>query len=155
MKRTITIHGEYADSGDPPIPGEALGDSTQYQRMTEGDIVTAVGHLSAYYFDPEMRIEGTHYQWSLDRHYHGFGPPKLNWVRVFPDKFVQVNYAPEESGIFGPLYTYRDPSRTLQIGDLVEVPVTYGTKVGEVVGFGKNYDGPIKDVVARVRREEL
>jgi N-acetylmuramic acid 6-phosphate (MurNAc-6-P) etherase len=64
---------------------------------------------------------------------------------------VQVRYA--TGGI---PYAYRDPSGTLRCGDLVEVPVTYGTKVGTVVGFGRDgWDGEVKAVVAKLTRQEL
>ena len=55
-------------------------------------------------------------------------------------------------------WTYRDPSGSLQVDDLVEVP--FGnwnrTRPGTVVGLGRgNTSGPTKAVAARLRREEL
>jgi hypothetical protein len=67
------------------------------------------------------------------------------------EHYVQVRY--ERGGV---RYTYRDPSGALEIGDLVEVPVSYGTKVGTVMAFGHGgYTGPIKDVAARLARVSL
>lgn len=66
--------------------------------------------------------------------------------------YVQVTY----NGPTSARYTYLDPSGTLEVGDLVEVPVTYGTKPGEVVALGKgSWTGPVKEVVARLTRESL
>ena len=159
--RDIKIHTAYADA-TPKIPGEYLGTSSGYTRMNTGDIVTCVKRSDAedysgddyfnssyddYYFDPECLIEGSHYQWNGRLGAGG------NWTAHFPDAFVQVDY----SGTLGKLYTYRDPSRRLRVGDLVEVPVTFGTKVGEVMelGRGDDYNGPIKNVLAKVKRERL
>ena len=73
-------------------------------------------------------------------------------VREARERIVRVRYA---TG--GVSYSYRDPSGLLQIGDLVEVPVQYGTKVGTVIAFGRDgrYDGPVKDVAAKLERREL
>ena len=148
------VHPEYADDAAQPVPGERLGRDTQYERMASGDIVTWVG--GTYYYDPEMRIEGEHWRLELawGGHHHGpGGAPTGTWVPVYPDAFVLVDYSADPG--WGKAYSYRDPSRLLRVGDLVEVPVTYGTKIGQVVGLGCDYDGPIKDVLAKVRREEL
>lgn len=151
-KRTLTIHHAYAES-TPKIPGEYLGTHSGYTRMNPGDIVTCVSRSGgfgsdAYYFDPEMLIEGTHYEW---------GGLKTTWTMVFPDAFVQVDYSGELTDPeYATLYTYRDPSGTLRIGDEVEVPVTYGTKVGTVLALGKgDWDGTVKDVKARITRTAL
>lgn len=57
-------------------------------------------------------------------------------------------------------YTYTDPSGTLAVGDLVEVPVGFrdGAQIAKVVELGKGkgtYTGPLKTVTARLGREEL
>jgi hypothetical protein len=55
-------------------------------------------------------------------------------------------------------YTYRDPSGTLTVGDRVEAPTkrqNYAA-IGTVVALGRgHWDGPVKDVTARLTREEL
>jgi hypothetical protein len=74
-----------------------------------------------------------------------------------PNVYVQVDYSSNGIGRVSPLYTYIDPTGgDLRVGDLVEVPVTYGTKVGRVAKLGKgDYTGPCKTVAARVVREAL
>jgi hypothetical protein len=55
-------------------------------------------------------------------------------------------------------YTYRDPSGTLAVGDQVEAPTTRINRraYGEVIALGRgDWDGPVKDVTARITREEL
>lgn len=56
-------------------------------------------------------------------------------------------------------WTYRDPSDSLVVGDLVEVPHGWQNKswIAKVVSLGKGYDGPlpIKDVIAVLDRTEL
>lgn len=54
------------------------------------------------------------------------------------------------------LYTYRDPSGTLKVDDLVQVPYvnSYANSVGVVARLGRgNWDGPTKDITARLQRE--
>ncbi|HEY5984918.1 MAG TPA: hypothetical protein VIV12_00845, partial [Streptosporangiaceae bacterium] len=46
-------------------------------------------------------------------------------------------------------YTYRDPSGSLEIGDLVEVPTSRGPATAKVKELGRgSYVGPVKDVTA-------
>jgi hypothetical protein len=68
---------------------------------------------------------------------------------VLDGPFVQVKYL--RGGV---AYTYRDPSGTLEVGDLVEVPVSYGTKVGAVTKLGRgSYRGPVKTVLFKLKRQ--
>ena len=71
------------------------------------------------------------------------------------DSYVQVKYL--DRGALARRYTYRDPSGTLKVGDLVEAPVGYdGLQLAKVVELGRGkYSGPIKDIKIRIVREEL
>lgn len=75
---------------------------------------------------------------------------------IDPHKYVQVNYS-MNGGAYAALYTYIDPTGgNLLVGDLVEVPVSYGTKVGVVAARGRGkYTGPCKTVSSRLTRESL
>lgn len=67
------------------------------------------------------------------------------------DNYVQVQF-PSTSY----LYTYRDPSGTLRVDDIVQVPTinSYATNIGVVARLGRgNWDGPTKDITARLQRE--
>jgi hypothetical protein len=77
---------------------------------------------------------------------------------IDPIVYVQVDYSGVGVGMrLQPLYTYIDPTGgNLRIGDLVEVPVTYGTKVGIVAKLGRgNWTGECKTVAAHLIREAL
>jgi hypothetical protein len=75
------------------------------------------------------------------------------------DKYVQVKFP----GTSYP-YTYRDPSGKLEVGDIVKVPRVNHYAAGfsnldgiaEVVALGRgHWDGEVKDITTRLRREEL
>jgi hypothetical protein len=77
---------------------------------------------------------------------------------IDPTVYVQVDYSGVGVGMrLQPLYTYIDPtSGNLRVGDLVEVPVTYGTKVGVVAKLGRgDWTGVCKTVAAHLIREAL
>lgn len=68
------------------------------------------------------------------------------------ESYVQVEF---DGG--GSYYTYRDPSGTLEVGDLVDVPTRYDEhNVAQVKRLGRgDYTGRVADVQARFLREQL
>lgn len=67
------------------------------------------------------------------------------------DAYVRVSFGP-----YSRHYTYRDPSRSLVVNDLVEVPTPEGPSMARVVSLGRGaWSGPIKDVAALLVREAL
>lgn len=80
---------------------------------------------------------------------------------IDPTCYVQVDYSGDRPkppfSRYRALYTYIDPTGgDLQVGDEVEVPVTYGTKVGVVAALGRgNWTGECKSVIARITRVAL
>jgi hypothetical protein len=73
------------------------------------------------------------------------------------DSFVQVSLPTEYAGgVYR--WTYSDPSGSLKIGDVVQVPVGHDDRpaIGTVVEHGRGFwNGETKDVTARLVREEL
>jgi len=76
-------------------------------------------------------------------------------------QFVQVRFnriARPASAGKSPLYTYRDPSGTLQVGDLIQVPVAHSDEpaVVEVAQRGRGtYTGTIRTVAAKLEPRAL
>lgn len=78
---------------------------------------------------------------------------KVEEIREATAHYVQVQFS-----YSGYRYTYNDPSGTLQVGDLVEVPTTRNGLIQQatVVALGRgSWSGPTKGIVARFHREEL
>lgn len=69
--------------------------------------------------------------------------------------FVQVKFL-SGGGSKSTAFTYRDPSGTLQVGDLVEVPSRFGTGIAKVSALGKgSFKGEILEVTAKLSKEVL
>lgn len=71
-----------------------------------------------------------------------------------PTPYVRVKLL---NGATSRLYTYRDVSGTLEVGDLVEVPVGIsGTQIGRVAKLGRgDYKSKVKDVTSKLVTEPL
>jgi len=58
-------------------------------------------------------------------------------------------------------YTYGNSIEDLEIGDVVELPASYVSRgrcsknIGTVVGFGSDYNGPMKDIIRVIGWEEI
>jgi hypothetical protein len=68
--------------------------------------------------------------------------------------YVQVQFMENSSGSYR--YTYRDPSGSLEWGDIVEVPTTSQglPRIAKVVAKGRgDWKGAVKDVTAKLDRE--
>lgn len=90
------------------------------------------------------------------RYQVGASNPATAVVIVRRSAYVQVNFMEYSSSSYR--YTYRDPSASLQVGDVVEVPTTSQglPRVAKVVALGRgSWDGEVKDVTARLERTVL
>lgn len=64
--------------------------------------------------------------------------------------YVQVRFLDSFRGVGGRLYTYLDPSGSLQVGDTVIAGYTSGRAVVQALGKGDDFDGPYKALTAKV-----